>query len=210
MPRPTRVVLVLFALLTAAAVCVGRQGQHPEKPAQPSSTTELMQGKVVVHEPATAYRKIGHAELGYFAGKDVTEVRVELDTVYRGRGGSAAMYALYHVEGRKVIRPEEVELGIYYDGDEAGAEGLDGLYFEADGKRIDLDRLKDGGVVYRASEKVYSREVVGQMSFPQFERFAGGKRVTVHAGAAVFELRAKQRAGLRDLLRAIGTVVARP
>ncbi|HEV7890093.1 MAG TPA: hypothetical protein VGP08_05620 [Pyrinomonadaceae bacterium] len=208
----TRLPLVILALLAFAAAGIGQktQGQTPDRnaPAPPnkspqkSITVETKKGVVIIDVPADGYRKVGQAQIRYFKEPDATEVRDEL-RVYEGRGQHVNMSLVYTVKGKRVVRPEEVSVGMAFFTDKARAEKLRGFTLEADGKSIAIDGLTVGDVGLDLTAKMYFRNMNGTMPFALFEQLANSAVVKVHVGDLVFEFSKSNREALRDMLKAI-------
>src|ERR1051325_3314584 len=150
MNRP-RITFAFLAIFMSAMTVAGQtaQGQNPGagtpaspsgKSAQKSITVETQKGTGIIDVPATDYREVGQAQVSYFEESDATEVRDELE-VYRGRGQYANMSLVYTVKGKRVVRPEEVSVGIALFTNKAKAEKTRSFMLEADGRPIALDGL---------------------------------------------------------------------
>lgn len=184
--------LLLFLTLLAAPgfTCPGQVRQE-----EPAAT--------IVGRPAS-YRTINKAEISYFDEANFTEVRVELGTVYKGRGHEIGMYTLFKVKGKEITPPEEVMLSVVPSMKRKGeAEALDSFTVEVDGQRISFLTLTKGEIQYALDEKKYMRDLDGRLALSQFERIANGANVKVQVGQTIFQFSYKQREGLRDMLKAI-------
>lgn len=203
--------LLMFLMSAATGAGQTTQGQNPGsgvqdqssgKSAQKSITVETKKGTVTIDLPATTYREVGQAQISYFAESDATEVRDELDA-YKGDGQFANMYFVYTVKGNRVVRPEEVSVGMVFYTDKARAEDLHGFTLEADGKLFKLDGLTVGDVSYGVSDKKYYRDMNGTIPFALFEQLTNYTLLKVHVGGLVFDVDKSNRDALRDMLRAI-------
>ena len=195
---------ILYWVITGfilAATCAGQQSKPTPSPST-SATIGWGETKVTVDIPATSYRKVGQAEVSYFAESDTTEVRAELEA-YRSKEESANMYFVFTVKGKRLIQPKSVTVGIAFFTDKEKAEHLNGLKLEADRKSLNLDDLNDEGVGYDYNAKSSYRAMTANLPFTIFEELVGSKSVRVYIGDVGFDLAKKNHDALRDMLKAV-------
>lgn len=198
-----RIVFFIIASLSLMGTCLAQHDKpSPADGAKESSTGIQQRNKVTVDMPATSYRKVGQAQISYFAASDSTEVRIEVSP-YREQGQAANMFFVLLLKGRDVVPPQVVSIGLVFFTDKARAGKLGEFTFEADGESLKLNDMTSQGVVSDLREEKWSRGMKGTVFLAQFEKLVHSKGLKVHVGGVSFELDRKSRDGMRDMLRAI-------
>ena len=186
-----RIVLILMVfVIVVATPCFGQQGK-------PTPGTI-----VTINEPPSSYRKVGKAEISYFAGSDTTEVRTEWPA-HQSETLSASMWFEFRTKGKSVKRPQSVDVNLGCSGRKEMLQEITTFEFDADGHEITIDRPLPGGVEYDLNAKKFLRAIHGSVTFDTFEKLVSSSSLKVHVGKTVFELDKNSRSALRDMLKAV-------
>lgn len=180
----------MVLVIVAVIPCLGQQSKPPQ------STV------VTVDEPPSSFRKVGQAEVSYFAGTDATEVRTEWPA-YRSDALSASMWFEFRTKGKTVTRPESVNVNLGCSGQKEMLAQITAFELEGDGHEIKLDHPRAGGIQFDLNAKRFLRAMHGSVSFDTFERLVSSDSLKVHVGQTVFELNKKNRSALVDMLKAV-------
>lgn len=181
--------LIVFVVLSATQG-FGQQSKPP--------TTTI----VTVDEPPSSFRKVGQAEIGYFASSDTTEVRTEWP-VYKSDTLSTSMWFEFRVKGKRISRPESVNVNLGCSGQKELLGTITEFKLDADGQELTLEHLRPGGIEYDLNAKRFLRAIHGSVSFDTFAKLVSSKSLKVHVGEMVFELNNNSRSALRDMLKAV-------
>jgi hypothetical protein len=180
---------MLFAVV-GVIPCIGQQGNPPTRTI------------VTIDRPPSSFRKVGQAEIRYFAESDTTEVRTEWPA-YRGDTMSASMWFEFRIQGKTVTRPQFVEVNLGCSGRKELLEKIAAFELEVDGHGINLDHPTVDDIEYDLNAKRFLRAMHGSVPFDTFESLVSSKSLKVHVGGVVFELNRNSRGALRDMSKAV-------
>jgi hypothetical protein len=197
--NPGPVFLCLFLSLNFLAPQPGQQGKGAPPQKQPQDVIEVEDISGFPLKELGA-KKVGEAEVSYY--EDSTMATVSLPDVYRQGKNLISLRATIHSRGRKLTKPDTVQLIVYFPADFAAIEGSPGLTIRYD------DGQASSGRTERNRQAMVSMNVsyAGLLRFVDYESFrrmAEGRRASIELGEFKFGLDEKQLKAFRDLLRAV-------